>query len=227
MNSLTIHQVVQGGPEWHALRLGKLTASRADEVLTPARLGPSKGRHALACKLAHERITGSSAEDFKGNAWTEHGHNLEGEAAEWFELQTGLTPVLVGFIENPAYQGAGCSPDVWTADASAGIELKCPAGWTHIGWLREHALPTAHAMQVQFSLWLTGIQTWYFMSYPKAREDQPWRPGASLPPLLVRVEPDPRYQDALSEHVPAFLTEVEVLTESLVADGATMGGSDG
>lgn len=212
---MIVHDCIPGSPEWHALRLGRLTASHASDLLTPARLGLSKSRWPLMWRLLHEWVTGSSAEEFGGNRWTEHGLALEGEAADWFTLQTGLDAVPVGFISDG---DAGCSPDLWVP-GQAGLELKCPAGWTHLRYLSELDVPSEYALQVQFSLWLTQLPVWYFMSYASSPHDDSllpsWRPGAYMPPLLIEVEPDEQCQDALSEHVPEFLAEMQRQRETL------------
>ena len=52
--------------------------------------------------------------------------------------------------------------------------------------------------QVQYSLWVTGLSQWWFMSY---------YPG--LRPLLKSVEPDEKWHKAFDQYVPGFLDEVE------------------
>lgn len=215
-------QVLQGSPEWHALRLGVLTASRASNLLTPAKLTLSKSRDALMAKLLHEWLTGASAEEFGGNKWTEHGHEHEGAAGDWFASVTGEQLERIGFVFRDDTRTVGCSPDLWRP-GEYGVELKCPAGWTHIQWLADGGVPREYVMQVQFSLWVTHLPRWYFMSYAASPSDgwlAPWKPGAYLPPLLVEVAPDARYQDALSEHVPTFVAEMLERREQLLALGA-------
>ena len=77
------------------------------------------------------------------------------------------------------------------------LELKCPMAPTHLLWLCRGGLPPAHKAQVQGQLWITGRKWCDFMSY---------YPG--LPPLLVRVELDPKYHDAFEETMPKFIKEV-------------------
>ena len=218
---MIVHDVLQGSPEWHALRLGTLTASRVDQLLTAAKLNLSTGRLALLAKLQHEWVTGTSAEQFGGNAWTEHGHEYEGAAGDWFASVTGEAVQAVGFISDESGL-AGCSPDLWVP-GEAGVELKCPAGWTHLKYLRDGVVPSEYRMQVQFSLWVTGLPVWYFMSYgasPSGNSFLPaWKPGAYMPPMMVECEPEERYQDAFDAHVPAFLDEVQAERQWLLDNG--------
>lgn len=193
----------------------------AEPIVSPIRL--SDQREALVCALLHEWATGNSAEEWRGSQWTEHGHAIEGEAGAWLSFAKGLQTRPVGFITDDAGE-IGCSPDLGVFEGDemvAGVELKGPAGWTHIRWLREHArtgrMPREHVMQPQFSLYVTQLPRWLWMSYAAPLEGYPWREGASLPPLVVEVEPEARYQDAFAEHVPVFLSELAEAREELAA----------
>lgn len=191
-------KLVQGSAEWIRERLGVLTASQVSKLLTPT-LKLSGQRKDLAATLAAEAILGEPVDDFGGNYWVDRGSALEAEAAAYFAFQTGLDYAAVGFVYRDEYRDCGCSPDGLILDHGqpvAGLELKCPKAATHVQYLLDGDA-SKYAPQVQFSLWVTGLPAWYFMSY---------FPG--LPPLLKRVEPDPDWQNALTAHVPTFLTEL-------------------
>ena len=57
--------------------------------------------------------------------------------------------------------------------------MKGPQPVTHVKWLLAGGLPDDHAVQVHFSLWLTGFKEWLFVSYRKG-----------FPSLYVPVEYD-------------------------------------
>ena len=122
---------LQGSPEWRAARLGIVTASAATQILTPGKLQPSKQREAYMARLLHEWLTGSSAEEFGGTAWTEHGYQYEGEALDALQLLEGVSARAVGLVYRDESRMIACSPDWLTADDEP-CEVKCPAGWTHI-----------------------------------------------------------------------------------------------
>ena len=82
-------------------------------------------------------------------------------------------------------------------------------------------VPPQHMPQIQFQLWVTGAARAWFVSYAAPRDDMPWKSGASMPPLIVEVAPDPRWQDALDEHVPAFVDELRTARDLLTAEGYT------
>lgn len=220
MSGPIVLDCVQGGPEWHRARLGVVTASAATQILTPAKLTVSKQRGGYLNRLLHEWVTGTSAEEFRGTKWTEHGHEYEGEALAALSLIADIDARSVGLVYRDDTRLTACSPDAIAEDAT--IEIKCPAGWTHIEWLRGGSVvPPKHVPQVQYQLWVTGKPRAFFVSYAAPLSDEPWLPGTSMAPLIVEVEPDPRWQDALSEHVPTFVLEMLAARAELVEMGVT------
>lgn len=206
---IIIRDIIQGSAEWLRMRAGVLTASNANRLLTPSKLQLSQQRDGLVDQLVAERLLGEPIDDFQGTFWTERGQQLEGEAGDYFALQTGLDPSPVGFVFRDETRRCGCSPDWMVLDGDTpvcGVEVKCPKASTHIGYLRAgEALK--YDPQVQFSIWVTGLQCWWFMSY---------YPG--LPPVLRKIEPDAKWQVALTEHVPALIREVgDVMSEISLA----------
>jgi len=195
---IIVKDLVQGSDEWIRTRLGVLTASQVSRLVT-ASGKLSAQRSGLVATLAAESMLGEPVDDFAGNYWTDRGSELEGEAGAYFALQTGHDPVAVGFVYRDDGQDCGCSPDWLVPDGDGwlcGVEVKCPKASTHVEYLLDDKA-SKYTQQVQFSLWVTGLPAWYFMSY---------FPG--LPPLLKRVEPDPKWQGIFDKVVPEFLAEL-------------------
>lgn len=122
---ITTHEnIEQGTPEWHAIRAGKLTASCINEILTPAKLEPSKSMHGYACQLAVERITGKCIEGVKTSSM-QKGNDLEPIAFDIYHNE--FNPLKkVGFMENSDVPFAfGASPDGLYVDKNIGVEIKC------------------------------------------------------------------------------------------------------
>ena len=71
-------------------------------------------------------------------------------------------------------------------------------------------LPTDYKAQVQGQLWVTGRAWADFMSY-----------CPELPPFLIRVEPDPKFQAALDDHMPVFHAELMAGRARLLDKGVT------
>lgn len=203
---MIIDHTPQRTDDWLRLRLGVLTASRVDKLLTPTGKISSQ-RSGILHALVAEKLLGAPSEDFAGTYWTDRGEALESEAVAYFELQTGLKHHPVGFVFRDESKTTGCSPDGLILDEDgapiAGLELKCPKAETHVGYmLADDKDP--YIQQIQFSLWVTGLQSWYFLSY---------YPG--LNPVLRRYTPDEKWQAAFSEHVPTFIAELDAAMEKL------------
>ena len=182
-----------------------LFATAAALCMGPAKVELSKQREEYICIKIGEAIENRVEEVFEGNKWTERGHEMEAEAFAAFALATDAEPWTVGFVYRDESRRTGFSPD-FMLDGAHG-ELKCPMRKTHIRYLRAGTLPAQYVPQLQFGLWCTGYPLAWFMSY---------YPGFRS--LILRVEPDPRWQDALDVHVPAFLAEMDAAIEQLTGE---------
>lgn len=203
---MTIYRdITQGTPEWLAIRKGRPTASRMDEIITPTGL-PSKS----AVSYIRELIGECFCPDFQtwgGNAATDRGQELEPVAREEFVKHTGLIIEQVGFVIGED-NAAGCSPDSLVMENGipvAGVEIKCPAPKAHVNYVLDGVLPAIYTPQVHASLAITKLPRWHFFSY---------FPG--LKPLHVVVQRNEytekvesalcdfvaRYKQAMAEAVP-------------------------
>jgi hypothetical protein len=121
------HDVEQNTPEWKALRLGIITASNMDSIISPTGV-ESKSVDKYINKLIAEQITGESADTFEGNPHTARGHEYQQEAADYFAMLHGVELKQVGFVTTD--DGLlGCSPDYLIGD-DAFLEVK--TGLPHI-----------------------------------------------------------------------------------------------
>ena len=120
----------------------------------------------------------------------EYGSLLEIEAKPMFRLLTNLEIRNVGFIETD--DGiCGCSPDAIGDDF--GVEIKSPMPTNHVRYLLSGEVPEEYLAQVHFSLYVTGLSHWYFMSYRRM-----------MPPLILRVERDEKIIAQITEAVELF-----------------------
>lgn len=209
--------IEQGTEEWAAIRKGRPTASRFDEIITATGL-PSKSQGAYIRELIAECFCPDFS-SWAGNIYTDRGAELEPEAREAFAAQTGLTLEQVGFVIGDDV--CGCSPDsliqqtevvehrregdVTVTKYIAGVEIKCPSPKAHVGYVLDGILPAEYRQQVHGSMAVTGLNTWHFWSY---------FPG--MKPLHVVVERDEytakveaalkdfaaRYKEAMAAAVP-------------------------
>jgi YqaJ-like viral recombinase domain len=183
-----IHNITQGTPEWHALRLGIFTASTAGDLLTAggAISKDKKSVGKLVNRLARERMTGRPSVDFE--SWDmKRGKEMEPLARAYYEKYH--SPVAqVGFITNEI-EGVrvGCSPD-GLVGSDGGIEIKSRNEDIHFLEVLSGEVPASVMPQIQFQLMVTGRAWWDYVSFCDG-----W-------PLYVRrVEPDTRMHGILTE----------------------------
>lgn len=197
--------IEQGTPEWHQLRLGKVTASRVSDVLAKIRSGESASRKNYRAELVVQRLTGMPSESFT-NAAMEWGTATEPMARIAYEIAKGVLVEQVGFIDHPTIAMFGCSPDGLVHDGM--IEIKCPNSATHIEYLTDNKAPAKYINQMQCQMAVTGRKWCDFVSFdPRLPED--------LQLFVVRVERDQKYIDSMEVEVVEFLTEVEGLVNQL------------
>lgn len=195
------HLAQQGSGEWLAARSKILTASNFGKVLTPAKLEHSEQSGGLALVIAAARVY-DVYEDTVSTYDTERGLELEDEAREAYAFLSGSKVKQVGLCMTDD-ELFGASPDGLIGE-DGGLEIKCPSLAVHLSYLIGGCVPAKYRLQVQGALWVTGRAWWDFFSY---------YPG--LPPLLVRVEPDPVVFAAFDEALPKFEHSVRVAVKAL------------
>jgi len=175
-------EIIQGSPEWLALRAGKFTASRAAGLMAKTKSGPSTSRANLIALLAIERMTGQCVETYT-NAAMQRGSDLEQFAREAYEDSKLSIVEQVGFITHPSLDYVGCSPDGLVGDDGM-AEFKCPSAEArHLEALLSGAHAVEYKWQLQFQLWVTGRSWVDAVSY-----DPRWPEKHRL--AIVRVERD-------------------------------------
>lgn len=163
---MKIHDVIQGSPDWLLARLGKVTASQAENLISPTfKIRDGEMPKTFLHKKLAEVWRGEPMEQYEGGWETEHGVMREEEARRFFCFTYDQFNLKnVGFIETDD-QRAGCSPD-GLLDEDNGLELKSPATpHTHVRYLVNGVLPPEYAVQVHFSMFVTGRPKWTFCSY--------------------------------------------------------------
>jgi hypothetical protein len=184
----------QGSEGWRRSRLGLPTCSAYDRILTSSKLQRSTQAGLYGDQLLTEWLTGSPI-DWSGAGtygFTDRGREMEAEARSWYELDRSVDVQTVGFILRDDGQTGG-SPD-GLVGTEGGIEIKVPALHTMVGYLRNPAsLAAAYKHQVQGYLHVTGREWWDLVAYHPV-----------LPAVVLRVEPDPAYQEALERELRWF-----------------------
>jgi len=154
----------QGTPEWHAARLGKVTASKINDVMAKLKGGgEAAGRRNYRAQLVAERLTGEPTETYCSDAMR-RGSEMEPLAREAYEFLTGTTVEQIGFIDHPTIPMTGCSPDGLIGDDGM-LEIKCPNTATHIDWLLGGKVPPEHVNQMRWQMECAGREWCDFASY--------------------------------------------------------------
>mgnify|MGYP001555597741 CR=1 FL=1 len=207
MKRFAIHDCEQRSPEWFARRSGRLTGSRAADVLATIKSGEAAARRDLRMQLVCERLTGQPQESGYINADMMRGIDLEPVARAAYEVITGDFVTTSGFLALPDLM-AGCSLDGHLGDYQTLVSIKCPKTATHIGYLRAGVMPASYVPQMLHELWITGAREYHFLSFDDRLPD-------ALRTFFVRV---PRNEDAVQDYADkakVFLAEVDRETDAL------------
>ena len=166
---MIIHgDIEQRSPEWHQLRLGRITGTRIAEMVA----GKPATFENLCRKVAAEIITGVSADKpFQTTDAMQHGIDTEDDARTEYEIETMTHVKQVGFVSGGDLYGV--SPDGLIGDDGL-VEIKCPQANTHIGYLlKAGSAWKAYKWQIMGQLWVTGRDWCDFVSYcPQFPEGQ-------------------------------------------------------
>jgi hypothetical protein len=201
MRNFHIVTADQRSPEWKQARCGRLTASRAKDMLATIKSGEAAARRDLRLQLVLERITGEPQEDGYVSADMQRGTDLEPRALEAYKALTGRDVEACGFVAHNSLM-VGCSPDGVLDDFAGIVELKVPKSATHYGYLRNGGSPPEHRAQITHALWVTGAQYCDFLSYdPRFPE--------GMRTFYVRVPRDETVISVYEQQATAFLAEVE------------------
>lgn len=199
-------EVVQGSPEWFALRLGKVTASRVADVVAKTKSGWGASRANYMAQLIAERLTGEPQESYT-NAAMQWGIDMEPMARAAYEFYSDVSVAECGFIEHPNIGMTGASPDGLVA-ADGMVEIKCPNTATHIETLLGQEIPGKYITQMQWQMACAGRKWCDFVSFdPRMPED--------MRIFTKRVTRDDPVIEDLSGNIIAFLVEVNDKVERL------------
>lgn len=144
--------VDQNSPEWLAARIGKITASNMHKIISPAGQ-ESKQVSKYVSQLIAEIIRGEPCNSFKGNENTERGHELEQEAADYYQFVKDVELKKVGFcLTDDGVIGA--SPDRFVCDDGI-LEIKTCLPEIMVEQYEKTTLEQDHRPQTQAQLFVT------------------------------------------------------------------------
>ncbi len=202
---MKILSMPQGSGEWLQARLGLITASEADALVTPlGKVKVGEAPETYLIKKVCEKFLGYSSDDAGSFAMTQ-GTIIESVAIPYFEFTTGLPVQRVGLCLADDGRSA-CSPDGLIGE-DGGLEVKSPQPEKALRTILAGKVPLEHVIQVQFSLYVTQRAWWKYLSFSR-----------QFAPLIIHVEPDPKIQDAIKEAVSIFGEKYDPIISKLISD---------
>lgn len=197
--------ITQGSPEWHALRLGKVTASRVADVVAKTKSGWGASRANYMAELIAERLTGVPAASYT-NAAMQWGVEMEPQARAAYEFYADTPVEPAGFVQHPVITMSGASPDGFVENGL--VEIKCPNTSTHIDTLLGQEVPGKYITQMQWQMACTGSAWCDFISFDPRMPEQ-------MRLFVRRVSRDDTAIAQLEKDVIAFLSELESKLQGL------------
>lgn len=191
----------QGTEEWLVARLGIPTATGISNIVTPTGK-KSSGWIAYLAELVAESIEGLGDDSFKSSDM-QRGNQLEPQARMAYEFETGNDVIQVGGVYRNADKDMMISPDGLIPPLKKGLEIKCPKMKTHIKYLLEGGVPSEYVIQVQVALWVTGYETWDFVSYCPEYQKQTL--------YIYTAHRDPALMKAFDVYIPKFMRTLKAL----------------
>lgn len=185
----------QGTEEWLTARLGIPTATGIENIVTPTGK-KSSSQIKYMSELIEESILGLQDSGYK-SAFMERGNQLEPLARSAYEFLTGNAVKQVGGVYLDENKEVMVSPDGLIPELKKGLEIKCPKMSTHIRYLLEGGVPSEYVIQVQANLWVTGYETWDFVSYCPEYQKQPL--------YIFTTHRDQALMTAFNKLIPQFL----------------------
>jgi putative phage-type endonuclease len=189
----------QRSEEWFAARLGKVTASKINDIMASGRSGEAVSRRNYRTQIISERLTGKREEMYV-NAAMQHGIDTEDEARDAYVFDYADVEET-GLIDHPTIPMSGASPDGLVGKDGL-IEIKCPKTTTHTTTLISQKVPSHYMNQMMWQMACTGRDWCDFVSY------SPFFPD-NLKMFVRRVQRDEEHIKQLEDEVTKFLTEVE------------------
>ncbi len=173
----------QGSIEWAQHRVGCITMSNANALLTG---GKGKTRMSYIYDVISEKLSGEPRDRYR-SVDMEAGTFFEDWAIRAFQAQTDLAVETIGFA-HPDDERIGCSPD-GLIGTDSGIEIKCPKPRQHINNIFGAGF-NDYQKQIQGCMWVCERESFWLVSFC------PW--VKQIPIHMQRFERDEEIINALS-----------------------------
>ncbi len=183
---------------WFQARLGKVTASRVDDVMAKTKSGYSASRKNYMMELICQTLSGSCEDNYVSSAM-QRGIDLEPVARGAYEADRGLFVNETGFVIHPEIDHFGASPD-GLVGADGLLEIKCPNTATHLAFLKSGKPDRKYILQMHAQMLCTSRKWCDFVSYDDRLQGLEYK--------CVRVD----FDEGLANEI---LTEVNLFIEEM------------
>lgn len=200
--------MIQGSEEWHAARLGRVTASRVSDVMAKTKTGYSASRANYMMELLCQRLTGKREEGFTSAAM-QRGTELESSARSVYEAENGVIVIECGLVQHSTIAMFAASPD-GIIGSDGLLEIKCPNTSTHIDFLRTGKPDGKYQLQMLAQMACTGRKWCDFVSFDD-------RLPAQLQYSKVRFERDDIRINEMLVEIEKFLHELNELESEMLS----------
>jgi putative phage-type endonuclease len=198
--------IEQGTPEWHQMRLGKVSASRMADLLAKTKSGHSASRAKYMAQLLCERMTGQPTEFFT-TAAMQRGTEIEPIARAAYEAENFTSVEQVAWVEHPTIPMAGCSPDGLVGEHGL-IEIKCKEIHNHLDSILNDRIDPDHQAQMMWQMCVTGRQWCDYVCFDD-------RAPEGLQLFVKRLHRDEEKIKQMEDEVRTFLKDLESMIQKL------------
>ena len=197
--AVILEHIEQGSDEWLNARIGCITMSNADKLLTG---GSGATRRSYIIDVASEISTGVPAEQI--NVWSmQRGTILEPFARQAYEAHTNTEVQQVGLGYLNEERRISASPDGLLADR--GIEIKCQGPKAHLRTIIDAKNPKKFMPQMQGGMWIFEKEKWDYVSFcPEFK---------TMPLFILTVSRDDEMINRIAESAIKAVAEVDKYVE--------------
>lgn len=144
--------------EWFAERLGKITGTRAADLM-----GTQTAQYTLMSVIIAE-IAMAERKATPFTTAMKRGIEMEEEAREFYEIHHNVSVKEVPYIEHHTYKICGCSPDGLIGE-NGGVEIKCLLPENHVRVFLIDEIDKKYLWQIKWNLFCTGREYWDYFGY--------------------------------------------------------------
>lgn len=204
------HEIIQGSDEWYQARLGIVTASEVNNLVTPTgKLASGKKVENFSCEIASQRHNMQIEDSYQSFDMMKGSFN-ESHARDAYNDNFEDVSECGFIVRDFGEFKIGGSPDGLIGDDGI-LEIKCRMPKFHVSVIATDCVPSEFSNQIQAMLMITGRKWLDFVHYSS---------GMSL--FVKRVYPDEKRMDVIKSAVAKFEPMVVEMLNTYKAASETM-----